>query len=138
METFKEYVQKQFRKDIDKDTISEKQKAFFHMAYDDYAISTGTFVCASIKHTISKNGNQMFVLDLVERSSKVKVRYYLLDNNIAYTLRASGINPDLLNRPDLNLLDYLARSSYIINAYNIWLSGYVATNVHIHKDIWKL
>ena len=90
--TYKEYVQRNFKKDIDKDTLTDKQKRFFRIAYEEDLLLVSEFTVKSIKKRISQRGNSMYVLDLFEPEGVVEVRYYLLDCRVKDFFQCNHLN----------------------------------------------
>ena len=139
METFKEYVQKNFNKDIDKDTLTDKQKVFFRLDYEEYSLVTGKFEAKTVKKCISQKGKPMYVLDLFEPKSGIEVRYYILEYLVKDFFCYNRL--DLANWTEEEILKRLKSAEYRICSYKRWHNRWIASNIEVScwiKDIWSL
>lgn len=139
METFKEYVQRNFNKDIDKDTLTDKQKVAFRLDYESYSLHADNFEVKDIKKCISQKGKPMYVLDLFEPKSGTEVRYYLLDYRVRSFFQCNRL--ELANWAEEEILKKLKNAEYRICSYKRWRNQWIADNIEVscwNKDIWSL
>lgn len=134
--TYKEYVQRNFKKDIDKDTLTDKQKRFFRIAYEEDLLLASEFTVKSIKKRISQRGNSMYVLDLFEPEGVVEVRYYLLDCRVKDFFQCNHLKS--VNWTDEEILKSLKNAIYRIYCYKRWRNRWIANGLSARIDIWKL
>lgn len=136
--TYKEYVQRNFKKDIDKDVLTDKQKRFFRSSYEQHSLIAGSFVVNSIEKCTSQRGNSMYVLDLFEPESNIEIRYYLLEHRVKDFFRCNHF--ELANWTDEEILKSLKNATYRICGYTRWHNQWIANGLSVHywKDLWSL
>lgn len=136
--TYKEYVQRNFERDIDKDVLTDKQKRFFRLAYEEYLLPESEFTVKSIKKCTSQKGNLMYVLDLLGSKSVIEVRYYLLDYRVKDFFRYNHL--ELVNWTDEEILKSLKNAIYRIYGCKRWHNQWIANGLSVSHwiDIWKL
>lgn len=133
--TYREYVQRNFKKDVDKDALTDKQKRFFRLEYERYLLFTSEFTVKSIKKCISQRGNSMYILDLFEPESVVKVRHYLLDYRVKDFFRCNHL--ELVNWTDEEVLKSLKNAIYRICGYKRWCNQWIAEGLSARIGIWN-
>lgn len=135
--TYKEYVQRNFKKDIEKDTLTDKQKRFFHSSYEHYSLIAESFAVKSIKKCTSKKGNSMYVLDLFESESNIEVCYYLLESRVKDFFQCNHLK--LANWTDEEILKCLKNAVYRICGYTRWRNQWIADGLSVWaRDLWSL
>lgn len=135
---YKEYVQKNFNKDTDKDTLTDKQRLFFRLDYESHSLFTDDFEVKSIKKCLSQKGKPMYVLDLFEPKSGTEARYYLLEYRAKTFFQCNGLVVSTWT--DEGILKALKNAKYRVCGYKRWRNQWIANSLSVScwKDIWSL